>query len=83
MLALQVNIAVLVLLVVVMLCILTLVGCYHVFDRLQTRAEQATGGPRWAAIGAAAGVGLVALCAFWACFAFSAGLLQALGFNLR
>ncbi|MDP9311567.1 MAG: hypothetical protein M3R24_11915 [Chloroflexota bacterium] len=70
-------------LVVVILCTLTLLGCYLAFDRLQTRAEQTTGGRHWAAIGAAAGVGFVALCAFWACFAFSAGLLQALGFNLR
>jgi hypothetical protein len=78
-----VNATVVVLLVVVIVCSLTLVGCYMAFDRLQTRAEQTRGARRWAAIGAAAGTAMIALCALWACFAFSAGLLQALGLNLR
>jgi uncharacterized membrane protein len=69
-------------LVVIIVCVITLVGCYIVFDRLQTRIEQARGGRRRLAIAMAAGVGLVALLAFWCCFAFSAGLLQALGLNL-
>jgi hypothetical protein len=34
------------------------------------------------AIALAAGTGLLALATFWCCFAFSAGLLQALGWNL-
>lgn len=74
--------AVLVSLVAVAGCSAVLYGCYVAFDRLQTRAEQTRGGPRWAAIGLAAGVGMIALCTFWACFAFSAGLMQALGLNL-
>jgi hypothetical protein len=69
-------------LVVVIFCAATLYGCYRVFDRLQTRIEQTRGRQRWLAIGLASGVGLVALLAFWCCFAFSAGLLQALGLNL-
>jgi uncharacterized membrane protein len=69
-------------LLVVLLCIATLYGCYVVFDRLQTRIEQTRGGQRWLAIGLAAGVGLIALLTFWCCFTFSAGLLQALGLNL-
>ena len=77
------SLTILIPLVVVILCSLTLVGCYLAFDRLQTRAEQTHGVRRWTTIGAAAGVGMVALCALWACFAFSAGLLQALGLNLR
>lgn len=76
------NIAVLVPLVAVVVCSAVLYGCYVAFDRLQTRAEQTYGRPRWAAIALAAGVGVIALCTFWACFAFSAGLFQALGLNL-
>lgn len=76
------NGAVLILLAAVVLCSAVLYGCYVAFDRLQTRVEQTRGGPRWAAIGLAAGVGIIALCTFWACFAFSAGLLQALGLNV-
>ena len=68
---------------IVVLCTLTLYGCYRAVDRLQTRAEESYGRRRWTAIGLAAGVGIVALCTFWACFAASAGLMQALGFNLR
>jgi uncharacterized membrane protein len=67
---------------VVIVCVITLVGCYIAFDRLQTRIEQTRGGQRRLAIAMAAGVGLVALLTFWCCFAFSAGLLQALGLNL-
>ena len=77
------NVAILVPLIVVLICSVTLVACYLAFDRLQTRAEQTQGARRWAAIGLAAGVAIIALCSFWACFAFSAGLLQALGLNLR
>jgi hypothetical protein len=69
-------------LVMVIVCTATLVGCYFVFDRLQTRIEQTSGRPRALAIGLAAGVGVVALVTFWCCFAFSAGLFQAIGLNL-
>jgi hypothetical protein len=69
-------------LMMVIVCTATLFGCYIVFDRLQTRIEQAHGRQRWLPIGLAAGVGLLALLTFWCCFAFSAGLLQALGLNL-
>lgn len=69
-------------LAMVLICTATLYGCYVAFDRLQTRIEQARGRSRWLAIGLASGVGLVALLTFWCCFAFSAGLLQALGLNL-
>jgi uncharacterized membrane protein len=69
-------------LVVVIVCVATLIGCYIVFDRLQTRIEGTRGGQRRLAIGMAAGVGLIALLTFWCCFAFSAGLLQALGLNM-
>jgi|GEM_PF-4780459 len=64
-------------------CTLLLYGCYVAFDRLQTRAEQTHGQRRWGAIALAGVVGIVALCTFWACFALSAGLLQATGLNLR
>jgi hypothetical protein len=77
------NVAIVAPLIVVILCSLTLYGCYIAFDRLQTRAEQSTGSRRWTAIAAAGAVGVVALCSFWACFAFSTGLFQALGLNLR
>jgi hypothetical protein len=77
------NLAALVLLGLVLLCALILYGCYAAFDRLQTRAEQTRGRQRWTAIGLAAGVSVIALFTFWACFALSAGLLQALGLNLR
>ena len=77
------NAAIVIPLLVVCMGTLTLFGCYLAFDRLQTRAEQTRGVQRWTTIGLAAGVGIVALCAFWACFAFSAGLLQALGLNMR
>lgn len=76
------SVAIIIPLIVVLLCTATLIGCYLAFDRLQTRAEQSTGARRWLAIGLAGGVAIVALCSFWACFAFSAGLLQALGLNL-
>jgi uncharacterized membrane protein len=76
------NLAILIPLAAVVVCSGVLYGCYVAFDRLQTRAEQSRGGRRWAAIGLAAGVGVIALCTFWACFAFSAGLFQALGLNL-
>lgn len=66
----------------VAICAFTLYGCYVIFDRLQTRAENAHGRQRWTAIGLAAGVGLIALLVFWCCFALSAGLMQALGLNL-
>ncbi|HEY0607550.1 MAG TPA: hypothetical protein VGD58_31820 [Herpetosiphonaceae bacterium] len=66
----------------VAICAFTLYGCYVIFDRLQTRAENSHGRQRWTAIGLAAGVGLVALLVFWCCFALSAGLVQALGLNL-
>lgn len=66
----------------VAICAFTLYGCYVIFDRLQTRAENAQGRQRWTAIGLAAGVGLIALLVFWCCFALSAGLMQALGLNL-
>lgn len=69
--------------VLVLLCIAILYGCYRAFDRLQTRAEQTRGRQRWTAIGLAAIVAIVALFTFWACFALSAGLIQALGLNLR
>ena len=69
-------------LAMVLICTATLYGCYVAFDRLQTRIEQTRGRSRWLAIGLASGVGLVALLTFWCCFAFSAGLLQALGLNL-
>ena len=69
-------------LAMVLICTATLYGCYVAFDRLQTRIEQARGRSLWLAIGLASGVGLVALLTFWCCFAFSAGLLQALGLNL-
>jgi uncharacterized membrane protein len=76
------NLAVVFPLVVVIICAGTLLGCYIVFDRLQTRIEQTRGGQRRVAIALAAGTGLLALATFWCCFAFSAGLLQALGWNL-
>jgi hypothetical protein len=76
------NLAVVFPLVVVIICALTLFGCYIAFDRLQTRVEQTCGGQRRLAIALAAGTGLLALATFWCCFAFSAGLLQALGWNL-
>jgi hypothetical protein len=69
-------------LAVVIACSATLYGCYVAFERLQARIERARGGQRWLAVALAAGVGLIALLAFWCCFAFSAGLLQALGLNL-
>jgi hypothetical protein len=72
-----------VLAVLVLLCTLTLYGCYRAFDRLLTRIEGARGGRRWLLIGVAGGVGMIALCTFWACFALSAGLMQTLGLNLR
>ncbi len=75
------NIAIVVPAVVVVLCAITLYGCYLAFDRLQTRAEATHGRERWVAIGLAGGVGLIALLTFWCCFAFSAGLLQAMGLN--
>ncbi len=71
------------LLVLVLLCTGILYGCYRAFDRLQTRIEQTRGGTRWTAISVAAGVSLIAFCTFWACFAFSIGLMQSLGLNLR
>ena len=76
------NLAIVFPLVVVIICTATLVGCYVAFDRLQTRIEQTRGGERRVAIALAAGTGLLALATFWCCFAFSAGLLQALGLNL-
>ena len=76
------NSAVILPLVVVVICAATLFACYFAFDRLQTRIEQTRGGQRWLAIGLASGVGLIALLTFWCCFAFSSGLLQALGLNL-
>ena len=76
------NLAVVFPLVVVMICAATLFGCYVAFDRLQTRIEQTRGGQRRVAIALAASTGLLALATFWCCFAFSAGLLQALGLNL-
>ena len=76
------NLAITLPLAGVVLCTAILYGCYRAFDRLQTRAEQTYGRRRWAAIGVAAGVGVLALCTFWACFALSAGLVQALGLNL-
>jgi hypothetical protein len=76
------NLAVVFPLVMVIICALTLFGCYVAFDRLQTRVEQTRGGQRSLAITLAAGTGLLALATFWCCFAFSAGLLQALGWNL-
>jgi uncharacterized membrane protein len=78
----QESIAVVLLGAGVAICTFTLYGCYVIFDRLQTRAENSQGRQRWAAIGMAAGVGLVALLVFWCCFALSAGLMQALGLNL-
>ena len=76
------NLAILFPLVVVIICTATLIGCYIAFDRLQTRIEQTRGGSRRVAIALTAGTGLLALATFWCCFAFSAGLLQALGWNL-
>ena len=76
------NVAIILPLVVVIICTATLFGCYIVFDRLQTRIEHTRGGQRRLAIALAAGTGLLALITFWCCFAFSAGLLQALGWNL-
>jgi uncharacterized membrane protein len=76
------NLAVMFPLAVVIICAITLVGCYVAFDRLQARIEQTRGGQRRVAIALAAGTGLLALATFWCCFAFSAGLLQALGLNL-
>jgi uncharacterized membrane protein len=76
------NLAVIFPLVVVIICAATLFGCYVAFDRLQTRIERTRGGQRRVAIALAAGTGLLALATFWCCFAFSAGLLQALGLNL-
>jgi len=76
------NLAVVFPLVVVIICAATLFGCYVAFDRLQTRIEQTRGGQRRVAIALAASTGLLALATFWCCFAFSAGLLQALGLNL-
>ena len=76
------NLAVMFPLAMVILCTATLFGCYMAFDRLQTRIEQTRGGQRRVAIALAAGIGLLALATFWCCFAFSAGLLQALGWNL-
>ena len=76
------NLAVIFPLAVVIICIATLFGCYVAFDRLQTRLEQSRGGQRRVAMALAAGTGLLALATFWCCFAFSAGLLQALGWNL-
>jgi hypothetical protein len=76
------NLAVVFPLVVVIICAATLFGCYVAFDRLQTRIEQTHGGQRRLAIALAAGTGLLALATFWCCFAFSAGLFQALGWNL-
>lgn len=76
------NLAVVFPLVVVIICAGTLFGCYIAFDRLQTRIEQTRGGQRRVAIALAAGTGLLALATFWCCFAFSAGLLQALGWNM-
>jgi len=76
------NLAVVFPLAVVIICAATLFGCYVAFDRLQTRIEQTRGGQRRVAIALAAGMGLLALATFWCCFAFSAGLLQALGLNL-
>lgn len=74
--------AILIPLLMVGLCAATLFGCYVVFDRLQTRIEQAHGRARWLPIGLAFGVGLIALSTFWCCFTFSAALMQALGLNL-
>ena len=76
------NLAVVFPLVVVIICAVTLFGCYVAFDRLQTRIEQTRGGQRRLAIALAASTGLLALATFRCCFAFSAGLLQALGLNL-
>jgi uncharacterized membrane protein len=78
----QESIAVVLLGAGVAICMFTLYGCYVIFDRLQTRAETTGGRQRWAAIGMAGGVGMVALLVFWCCFALSAGLMQALGLNL-
>ena len=76
------NLALILPLAMVIICAATLFGCYVAFDRLQTRIEQTRGGQRRLAIALAAGTGLLALATFWCCFAFSAGLLQALGLNL-
>ena len=76
------NLALILPLAMVIICAVTLFGCYVAFDRLQTRVEQTRGGQRHLAIALAAGTGLLALATFWCCFAFSAGLLQALGWNL-
>ncbi|MBA3947124.1 MAG: hypothetical protein H0X37_21500 [Herpetosiphonaceae bacterium] len=70
-------------LVVVVLCTLILYGSYRAFDSLQTRAEQGRGLRRWTAIALAGVVAVIALLTFWLCFSFSAGLLQALGLNLK
>lgn len=67
----------------VIICTLVLYGCYRAFDRLQERIAEQRGGTRWMTIAVAAGVCVIAFFTFWACFAFSAGLLQALGLNLR
>ena len=75
------NIAIIVRAVVVVLCAVTLYGCYLAFNRLQTRAETTYGRQRWVAISLAGGIGLIALLTFWCYFAFSAGLLQAMGLN--
>ena len=76
------NLAIMFPVMVIIICAATLFGCYIAFDRLQTRIEQTRGGQRRLAIALAAGTGLLALATFWCCFAFSAGLLQALGWNL-
>jgi len=76
------NLAIVFPLVVVVICALTLFGCYVAFDRLQTRVEQTRGGQRRLAITLAAGTALLALVTFWCCLAFSAGLVQTLGWNL-
>jgi uncharacterized membrane protein len=76
------NLAHILPLAMVIICTATLFACYVAFDRLQTRIEQTRGAPRRLAIALAAGTGLLALATFWCCFAFSAGLLQSLGWNL-
>ncbi len=77
------NIVALFFLIGVVFCTLVLYGCYRAFDRLQTLAEQRRGLRRWSAIGLATVVGITALLTFWLCFSLSAGLLQALGLNLK
>jgi hypothetical protein len=76
------NLPAAVLLGLVLLCTAILYGCLRAFERLQARLDGQSGGQRWATIGVAGGVCVVALCTFWACFAFSAGFWQALGLNL-